>query len=143
MRLESLREGAVLAIDQLRENKFRSALTILGIVVGVATVMAMSAVIAGVRTSIMNELASAGPKNFMVARFNWNSVRISGDHNGPPWGNNPPVAPDEARQLEKLPSVRRAIVGVDNSGEITYGHERIPNAQIWGRGDGWHYFTTG
>ncbi len=142
MRLESLREGAVLAIDQLRENKFRSALTILGIVVGVATVMAMSAVIAGVRTSITNELESAGPKNFMVARFNWNSVRL-GDNHGPPWGNNPPVRPAEGRELEKLPAVRRAIVGVDGNGEILYQHERIPSGQIWGRGDGWHYFTTG
>jgi putative ABC transport system permease protein len=141
MRLESLREGAVLALDQLRSNKFRSALTILGIVVGVATVMAMSAVIAGIQTSITNELESAGPKNFMVARFNWNSVRINSD--GPPWGNNPPVSPDEGKQIEKLPTVRRAIVGVDGGGEIVYGRERIPNAQIWGRGDGWHYFTTG
>jgi putative ABC transport system permease protein len=142
MRLESLREGAVLALDQLRANKFRSALTILGIVVGVATVMAMSAVIAGIRTSITNEIESAGPNNFMVARFNWNTARVI-NTNGPPWGNNPPVSPEEGKQLEKLPSVRRAIVGVDNSGEIVYGRERIPSAQIWGRGDGWHEFTTG
>src|SRR5262245_34049769 len=142
MRLESLREGAVLALDQLRANKFRSALTILGIVVGVAVVMAMSAVIAGIRTNITRELESAGPKNFMVARFDWNSARVI-NTNGPPWGNNPPVSPDEGRQLEKLSSVRRAMVGVDGNGEITYGRERIPNGQIWGRGDGWHYFTTG
>ena len=35
MRIESLYEGAALALDQLRANKFRSGLTILGIVVGV------------------------------------------------------------------------------------------------------------
>ncbi|HSL71280.1 MAG TPA: ABC transporter permease [Longimicrobiales bacterium] len=141
MRLESLHEGAVLALEQLRANKFRSALTILGIVVGVATVMAMSAVIAGVRTSITNELASAGPKNFMVARFDWNSVRINSD--GPPWGDNPPISPDEARFIEEMPAVHRALVGVDGSGEFVYGRERIPNAQIWARADDWHLFTSG
>ncbi|MGH7470612.1 MAG: ABC transporter permease, partial [Longimicrobiales bacterium] len=141
MRLESLREGALLAIDQLRANKFRSTLTILGIVVGVATVMAMSAVIKGIQTSITNELAAAGPTNFFVGRFDWNSVRISND--GPPWGNNPPVAAEEAAFIEKLPTVRRAIVGVDGSGEFEFGAERIPSAQIWSRGDGWHDYTTG
>jgi putative ABC transport system permease protein len=141
MRLESLREGAHLAIDQLRANKFRSTLTILGIVVGVATVMAMSAVIAGIQTSITNELAAAGPTNFFVGRFDWNAVRISND--GPPWGNNPPVAAEEAGYIERLASVRRAIVGVDGSAEFEFGKERIPNAQIWSRGDGWHDYTTG
>ncbi|MGH7449206.1 MAG: ABC transporter permease, partial [Longimicrobiales bacterium] len=65
MRLESLAEGASLAIDQLRANKFRSGLTILGIVVGVATVMAMSAMIQGIKSSITDEMEAVGPKNFM------------------------------------------------------------------------------
>jgi putative ABC transport system permease protein len=141
MRIESLQEGAVLAIDQLRANKFRSALTILGIVVGVATVMAMSAVITGIKTSITSSMEAAGPKNFFVARFDWNSVRISDD--GPPWGNNPPIAVEEAAIIERLPAVRRALVGVDGSGEIEFGKERIPNAQIWARGPFWPEYTDG
>jgi putative ABC transport system permease protein len=135
MRFESLQEGATLALDQLRANKFRSALTVLGIVVGVATVMTMSAVITGIRTSITSEMEAAGPKNFFLARFDWNSVRISND--GPPWGDNPRVVASEA------PSIRRAIVGLDGSGEIEYGNERVPNAQIWSRGAGWSEYTTG
>jgi putative ABC transport system permease protein len=141
MRLESLREGAVLAVEQLRANKFRSALTILGIVVGVAVVMVMSAMISGVQTSITNELAAAGPKNFMVARFDWNSVRISDD--GPPWGNNPPVSVREGDQIGRLPAVRNAMVGVDGSGDFEFGNERVGQAQIWSRGAGWSTFTTG
>ncbi|MGH7445341.1 MAG: ABC transporter permease, partial [Longimicrobiales bacterium] len=73
MRLESLHEGAVLAIDQIRANKFRSVLTIIGVVVGVATVMAMSGMIAGIRNSVLGALEASGPNNFMVARFNFNS----------------------------------------------------------------------
>jgi putative ABC transport system permease protein len=141
MRLESLREGASLAVEQLRANKFRSALTILGIVVGVAVVMVMSAMISGIQTSITNEFAAAGPKNFMLARFDWNSVRISND--GPPWGNNPPVSVYEGRQIARLPAVKSAMVGVDGQGDIEFGNERLPNVQIWSRGPGWSEFTTG
>src|SRR5687767_15861671 len=87
IRFESFAEGAALAIDQLRANKFRSVLTILGIVVGVATVMAMSSIVAGIRGGIMTELEAAGPKNFFFGRFDWNEVRMVTD--GPPWGDNP------------------------------------------------------
>ena len=49
----SVAEGVKLAFDQLRNNKLRSGLTILGIVVGVATVVLMSAAILGIRNPIM------------------------------------------------------------------------------------------
>ena len=141
MRLESLSEGATLALDQLRANKFRSALTILGIVVGVATVMAMSAVVTGIKTSITESMEAAGPKNFFVGRFDWNSVRMTDD--GPPWGDNPPIAASEAAILEDLPAVRRAIVGLDGAAEFVYGKERVASAQVWSRGAYWREYTSG
>ena len=107
MTLTSLREGVTLAIDQLRANKFRSALTILGIVIGVATVMSMSAMVAGIRTSIMSQIAAAGPKNFIVSRFDFAEVRIS-DESGPPaWASNPEISVAETRRIGALPAIRR------------------------------------
>lgn len=141
-RLEAFTEGAALAIDQLRANKFRSALTILGIVVGVATVMAMSAIVAGIRGGIMTELEAAGPKNFFFGRFDWNEVRIS-DEEGPPWGSNPKVTVDEVIALNKLPAIKEAIPGVDGNGSVEYGKERIPSVQFPGRGANWSAYTTG
>src|SRR5439155_376824 len=41
MTLHSIREGWLIAVDQLRANKLRSGLTILGVVIGIATVMAI------------------------------------------------------------------------------------------------------
>ncbi|MGH7459639.1 MAG: ABC transporter permease, partial [Longimicrobiales bacterium] len=102
----------------------------------------MSAVIAGIRTSITNELAAAGPNNFFLSRFDWNSARIV-NNDGPPWGNNPPVAVTEAAEVEKLPTVRSAIVGVDGGGDFEFGKERVASAQIWSRGAGWRNYTTG
>ncbi|HET9985530.1 MAG TPA: ABC transporter permease [Longimicrobiales bacterium] len=142
MRIESLHEGAVLALDQLRANKTRSALTILGIIVGVATVMAMSAVVAGVRSSILSGIEAAGPKNFMVARWDFNAVRIV-DDGGPPWGHNPPVSLAEVDRISQLPLIKAAIPGVNANGEFEHAGERISNVQVAGRGAEWSAFQTG
>jgi putative ABC transport system permease protein len=141
MRLESLKEGVNLALDQLRANKFRSALTIIGIVVGVATVMAMSAMVAGIRSGIMTEMEAAGPKNFFFGRFDWNEVRMVSD--GPPWGDNPKVTVQEVLALRRLPAIKDAIPGVDGSAVVEFGRERIANVQLPGRGSGWTAYTTG
>ena len=141
MRIESLREGAVLALDQLRANKFRSGLTILGIVVGVATVMAMSAMIQGIRSSVMDEMEAAGPKNFYVARFNMNTVRFDSD--GPPWGNNPKIEMREADLIGSLPAVKTKVVDVNTNAELAVGRQRLPNVGIRGQDAGWANYTTG
>lgn len=141
MRLESFYEGAALALDQLRANKFRSGLTILGIVVGVATVMAMSAMIQGIRSSVVEEMDAAGPNNFMLARYNYNAVQFSMD--GPPWGANPPVRVEEARMIERLPAVRAVVVGLNQSRDMAFERQRVPSVQIAGRSAGWTNFTTG
>ena len=140
MRLESFSEGASLAIEQLRANKFRSGLTILGIVVGVATVMAMSAMIQGIRSSIVDEMEAVGPKNFMVARYNFNSVQISTD--GPPWGNNPKIEVSEARRIAQLPAIRQAMVALDMNAEFVNGRQRLSSVAIAGRENGWAQYTN-
>jgi putative ABC transport system permease protein len=142
MRAESLFEGARLALDQLRANKFRSALTIIGIVVGVAVVMAMSGLIEGVRSSVMSELENVGPNNFMIARYNFAGVQF-GDMDGPPWGDNPAITVAEARAINQLPGIRMAAAGVDESGEFTYESQRVASVQVLGRENGWTEYTSG
>jgi putative ABC transport system permease protein len=141
MRLENFQEGARLAVDQLQANKFRSTLTILGIVVGVATVMFMSAMVTGIRTSIIASIEEAGPTNFYVARFDINQVRFN--NHGPPWGSNPRISVEEARRVGTLPAVKAAIVGLDVNAEIAFGRQRLSSVAIQGRGAGWSAYTTG
>ena len=69
MKLHSLSEGLGIALDQLRANKLRSALTMLGVVIGVATVMAMASIVQGIRDQIINTIEVAGPTTFYVVRF--------------------------------------------------------------------------
>lgn len=139
MRLTSLREGAALALDQLRSNKFRSVLTILGIVVGVSTVMAISALIQGIRSSILAEFEAAGPKNFYVARFDMSQVRIV--NGAESMFANPEITVAEARAIQNLSSVETTIVGLDFNGEFTFGRQRLASVQIAGRDAGWTRFT--
>ena len=141
MTATSVAEGVKLAFDQLRSNKLRSALTILGIIVGVATVVLMSAAILGIRNPIMESFEAAGPKNFIVGRFNMMAVSSEGD--GPPWEGTPEITPAEARMLERLPSVERTIVDVQLQTTLQYGSQRLTGVQTYADGAGWDEFVAG
>ena len=141
--LRTVGEGVRLAIDQLLANKFRSGLTILGVIIGVATVMAMSALITGVRSGIMEGLEAAGPKNFMVARFDFNEVRLSNSGGGPPWGDNPRIDPEEIRRLEDLPTIRKAVLDVDLAVTVDAEGRQLEGVNASADSEGWEQFTPG
>src|SRR5919197_6066562 len=69
MMLHSAAEGWRIALEQLRANKLRSGLTILGVVIGVAVVMTMASIVQGIRDQIINTIEVAGPTTFYVVRF--------------------------------------------------------------------------
>jgi putative ABC transport system permease protein len=60
------RESIRLALDTLRSNKLRSGLTILGIVIGVTTVITISSVINGLNKRVDDWITSAGTNVFWV-----------------------------------------------------------------------------
>ena len=68
-RISGLFEGVAIAIDALRANKVRAALTILGIAVGVFVVVAMAAAIHGINVGVAKDIESAGATTFFVERF--------------------------------------------------------------------------
>lgn len=143
MRFETLREAIFLAYDQLRSNKTRATLTILGIVVGVATVMAMSALITGIRASIMESVEAAGPNNFVVSRFDFNDVQVSDGSDRPAWMDKRGVTPAEARLIASLDLVDEAIISGNVNLAISAGKEMVENVQITVVGPGWRSYTQG
>ena len=56
-------ETVRMALEALRSNKFRSFLTVLGIVVGVMTVVAVASLLTGVRSSITSMIEEYGTNN--------------------------------------------------------------------------------
>ncbi|MDE3162266.1 MAG: ABC transporter permease, partial [Acidobacteriota bacterium] len=69
MRLSDSKESVKLALDTLRKNKLRSALTILGISIGISTVILISSAINGLNTNIAQFVNSLGTNDLWVFRF--------------------------------------------------------------------------
>jgi putative ABC transport system permease protein len=67
--IHNIGEGVAIAADSIRANKLRSALTILGVVIGVTTVMVIASLVQGIRTQIFTAIETAGPTAFYVVRF--------------------------------------------------------------------------
>jgi len=68
IRANAFGENIRIALDALRVSKLRSSLTILGVVIGVATVMAMAAIVQGIRDQIVHTIEVAGPTTFYVMK---------------------------------------------------------------------------
>ncbi len=67
--LALLLETAQMALDTLRSNKMRSALTVLGVVIGVTSIVGMTSLIRGFDTSLRDSINALGPKTIFVQRF--------------------------------------------------------------------------
>ena len=67
-RLLLVLEGVGMAFDAIRTNKVRAALTIAGVAIGVFVVVAMGAVVSGIRTSFQKDLDEIGATTFLVNR---------------------------------------------------------------------------
>ena len=63
-------EVIVMAFDTVRTNKMRSALTVLGVVIGITSIVAMTALIRGFDSSLQDSIAAAmGPRTIFIQRF--------------------------------------------------------------------------
>ena len=69
MRLSYSQEAGKLAIDTLRKNKLRSGLTILGITIGISTVILISSAINGLNTNIADFVRALGTNDLWIYHF--------------------------------------------------------------------------
>ena len=98
------REEVVLALDTLRKNPLRSALTILGIVIGITTVITVSAMINGLNDNVLAGIRELGSDTIICYRFPWASL------SRPPseWFNRKELQPEWAADIERLTHVSAA-----------------------------------
>jgi putative ABC transport system permease protein len=64
-----MNEIILLALDSLRANKLRSLLTVLGVVIGVATVIGMSSIISGLNSTIASQIEDLGSNLIFIGRI--------------------------------------------------------------------------
>ncbi len=63
------RENFLAAMNTLRSSKVRSALTVLGIVIGVSSVISMAAIIQGLNKFVQDKVESLGSRTYFLSRF--------------------------------------------------------------------------
>jgi putative ABC transport system permease protein len=97
-------EEFLLALDTLRKNPMRSALTILGIVIGITTVITVSAMINGLNDNVLAGIRELGSDTIIAYRFPWASL----SHPPSEWFNRKELQPEWAEDMEKLPHVLAA-----------------------------------
>ncbi len=90
-----------IAFGALRINKLRSALTMLGIIIGVAAVIAMVAVGSGAQARIQEQIASIGSNIIIVVS---GSITSSGIRMGT--GNAQTLTEDDAKAIARETSAR-------------------------------------
>ncbi len=71
-------ENLKMALDTVRSNKMRSFLTVLGVVIGVVTVMAIASIISGIDYAVTKQIESFGTNSIFINKFE------SGVRFGPP-----------------------------------------------------------
>lgn len=129
-RIASLFEGVVIAIDAIRQNRVRAALTILGIAIGVFVVVVMSAAIHGINSSIAQMFQSLGPTTFFVNRFPISLEACDDSDETCKWRNNPPIRPNEIAALRRLPSLAEVGERTGTSARVKYFNRELPGASI-------------
>jgi len=131
-----LSEQVALALDTLRKNLLRSALTILGIVIGITTVIAVSSVINGLNDNVLGGIRDLGSDTIIAYRFPWASL------SRPPseWFTRKELLPEFADDMANLPHVKAASpsmrifqpqFGVGTS-DVRHGSNRAKNVILQG-----------
>jgi putative ABC transport system permease protein len=130
------REAVSLAFDALRRNPMRSFLTVLGIVIGVGTVIAIGAVVNGLNSTVSTTVQSLGSNLVIASRFSLATLgRLD-----PSVLQRKELKPEWADDLAKLPHVAAATpnarvqnpqLGIGGS-DVRRGNYRAQNVVLQG-----------
>ena len=106
-----------IAFKALARNKMRTALTMLGMIIGVSAVITMVALGTGAQSSIETQIQAAGTNMIMVSagNFQQGGVRMG-------QGNASTLTPEDAMAIRDLPGVQYVAPGVNTRGQIVAGN---------------------
>lgn len=124
----------LIAFSSLRNNKLRSSLTILGIVVGIFSIIAISTVIAMLQKSIEEGVSALGKNTFQIQK--WPSVRTGGHAEWAKFRNRKDITIEDYFVLKEKLADETPNVGAEqwNGGKMVkyYGEETNPNVSLGG-----------
>lgn len=130
----NIRETITLALGSLRASKLRSGLTVLGVVIGVAVVMAMASIVQGIRDQIVKTIEIAGPTTFYVMKV-FSQTPLNPDRL-PKWIRiRPDLVPAEAERIAALPIIAYASIWAQVTQRVEYNGIHTQPQSILGTDD--------
>ena len=112
-------QSLLIAVRALRVNKMRALLTMLGIIIGIAAVIAMVAIGAGASKMISDQISSIGSNLLLVIP---GSMTSGGMRSGT--GSAQTLTYDDAKAIKaECPSVAEVAPIVRGSGQVVYGNQ--------------------
>ncbi len=138
--LTELKEGLSISWDAIRGNKLRSALTTLGIVIGIVTVTLMGTAIEGLNHAFLKSISFIGADVLYIQRFNWFN------HSQEEWlkmQKRREITLAQATALERQLTLARAVApAADTDQRIEYKKRHSDNATIIGTTDQFLYTSS-
>ena len=125
-----------MALETLRTNKMRSGLTVLGVVIGITSIVGMTSLIRGFDSSLRASIEQLGPSTIYLSKLS--IVSISGGADFDDLMRRPSLTVGDAEAIERLaPSVRVVDIMVGEGPQSTaerafYRGERTASNQILG-----------
>jgi len=106
-----------IAFKALGRNKMRTALTMLGMIIGVAAVITMVALGTGAQSSIESQIQSAGTNMIMVSAGNFSQGGVRQGQ-----GNASTLTPDDSTAIQQIQGVQYKASGVNTRGQVVAGN---------------------
>jgi putative ABC transport system permease protein len=143
--MAALRSGLLgeivsMSIDTLRTNKMRSALTVLGVVIGITSIVGMTSLIRGFDNSLRDSISQLGPNTIMVQK--WGALSFASGKSFLEVARRPNLSREDALAIERdCPSVALIDVWLGAMGNtqsrIYYGHDKTKAVAILGATENW------
>lgn len=118
-----------IAISALRRQKLRSFLTLLGVIIGVMTIVAVVAIISGLNNYVAEKIFSLNPDVFVVTRF---GIITSREQFLEAMKRKPIELTDMQAIEERCQGCRTIGARTETQTFVKYGNERMPDVSVYG-----------
>ena len=130
-----LTEIVSMSVDTLRTNKMRSALTVLGVVIGITSIVGMTSLIRGFDETLRDSIRELGPKTIYVQKMG--ALSFTEGKTFQELIRRPNLLPSDARAIAELPSVALVDIWLGAMGggsrqRVYYANNRTTPLSILG-----------
>jgi putative ABC transport system permease protein len=130
----NLRESTGIALGALRANKLRSFLTLLGTIIGVASVIAVISFVEGLNRFVSDKLINAGSNVFVVDKYGF----ITSNEAYEEANKRPDIRMEDADALARsVPHARMVVAQTGSVARLRFRARHLDGISIRGRGPGY------